>query len=435
MVPTRRFWWIVAAGIPICAIAAAAGNPSFFWLYNGLIFGLAYLSSLVPGSRLALRVERRFDSVLSVRVSNKIQLTIFNDGLTSISGVLRDEPPQIWECVGNEFRFQIDPGREIIRSYFVTPPSRGTEWFIATFLLLDCPLGLAYRKVRLETRERIRIYPNVLALQEFDMLRQQGRLREIGIRKSRQRGLGTEFESLRDYSEGDDFRKIDWKATSRRGKLVVRQYEQERNQVVMLIIDVGRYMLAEVDGVRKLDHVLDSALMLAHSAARAGDQVGLLVYGETVLRYIPPGKGKNRLGMVLEAIHDLVAEPVEPDPVSAASYLGSRWKRRSLMVLFTDAEDEDYARELARAWGSEARKHLFAMARVSDPQLKEAANLVPTVPEDLYARSAGQILLTDRRKATQILSAARIQSVEAEPNELTSALVNFYLMVKERSLL
>lgn len=435
MVPTRRFWLLVAFGIPVAAVSLQQGSPLLGIAYDvGLVLA-AWITVLLAPSAKSLRFERRFDPVLSVRVPNRVEITVANEGAVGVQMLLRDEPPPTFRTSDNERRLEIAPGKEQEFSYSTTPFERGGDYFRGTFLRIVCPLGLVWKEAKLPTEQPVRVYPNVLALKEFDLLKQKGRLRELGIRRSRQRGLGTEFESLRDYAEGDDFRKIDWKASARRGKLVVRQFEQERNQVVLICIDVGRHMLAEVDGVRKLDRALDAALMLTHAAVSGGDLVGLLVYADVVTRYIPPKKGRNQMGVIIEAIHDLVAEPLESDPMAAMSYLASRWKRRSLLVAFTDLDDPDSAREMVTFFGPLARRHLALLARVSDPRLGALYNQPLEDVADFYERAAASLLTTDRREATVILNAAGIHNLEADPDDLSAALVSFYFQVKERSLL
>jgi uncharacterized protein (DUF58 family) len=434
-IPTKRFWLLVALGIPLAALAAAFHVPLLIVAYNALLLIAAAVSVRLAPSAANLRLRRKFDTVLSVREANRIELQIENDGNEPISFQLRDEPPLEFDATERQFRLRLAPGQVRNVAYHVTPYNRGSAEFLGTFVRMDCPWGLALREERLATEEPVRVYPNVLALREFDLLKQQGRLKEMGIRRARFRGLGTEFESMREYVEGDDYRKIDWKASARRGRLVVRQYEQERNQSVILCIDIGRHMLAEVDGVTKLDHVLDALLMLTHAAALAGDFVGLMVYADTVRRYVPPRKGRNQVGVIIEAMHDLVAEPVEPDPVGAFAYLGGRWKRRSLIVNFTDYEDEDRARDLAVSFGSMARRHLALVCRVHDPKLEEALARPIGGRGDMYLRAAATMLMEDRVKAQAVISAAGIHSLQAEPQELAAKLVSYYFMVKERSLL
>ncbi len=434
MVPTRRLWTLLLLGVPLGAVFAYIGSPWLLAAYDGVLLLAAYGTWRLAPSFRGLRVQRRFDPVLSVRVANRIELVVSNDGAERIVCRLRDEPPPPFHAQSREFSLRLEPGKEKRLAYWVTPGARGSDYFRGTFVRIRCPLGLVERQTRLPTEQPVRVYPNVLALREFDLLRQKGMLRQMGIRRSRMRGLGTEFESLREYSEGDDYRKIDWKATARRGKLVVRQFEQERNQAVMLCVDVGRNMLSEAEGVTKLDHALDACLMLANAAAASGDRIGLLVYGDFVRRYIPPGKGRSQVGAVIEALHDLAAEPVASDPVSAFAYFESRWKRRSLVVVFTDAEDEEEAGKLRAALGALPRRHLALIARVADPKLEEVAYAPIDSPESMYGKAASLLFLTDRRKAGSALGAAGLHSLEAEPQDLAAALVSYYFQAKERSL-
>lgn len=435
MVPTRRFWALVALGIPLAGLFASAGAAWGIWVYNALLLAAAYLTFRMAPSVADLSWQRKFDPVLSVRVPNRIELVVKNDGVEPVAGRLREEPPPGFEVSEREFDFRLEPGRVQTFSYTVTPSERGSDFFRSTYLRVACPLGLVLRQARLPSGQPVRVYPNVLALREFDLLKQKGRLNQIGIRQTRTRGLGTEFESLRDYNLGDDYRKVDWKASARRNKLVVRQYEQERNQSVLICVDVGRRMLSEIDRVRKVDHCLDSCLMLAHAAQVAGDMVGLLVYADQVRRYIPPRKGRNQSGVIIEAIHDQFAEPVTTDAVGAFAYLTTRYKRRSLLVVFTDTEDEADARELVAALGSLGRRHLVLVVRVSDPRLKECAEGTIESVDDMYQKAAALMFTSERRRALSILQAAGLHTVDAEPHDLASALVSFYFMVKERSMI
>ncbi len=435
MIPTKRFWLLVAAGIPIAAIASLAGTPMLAVAYDALLIGVAWGSTLLAPSITRLSLRRKFDSVLSVRASNKITVVLENDGVETIHAMVRDEPPPYFHATRKEFRVAVAPQRPVELTYFVTPNERGAESFRGTYLRIECPLGLAQKQVVLPTEEPVRVYPNVLALREFDLLKQQGRLKELGIRRSRTRGLGTDFESLREYAEGDDYRKIDWKASARKNKLVVRQFEQERNQCIIICIDIGRHMLAEVNGVRKLDHVLDALLMLTNAAAVAGDFVGLLVYADTVRRYIPPRKGRAQVGIIIDAVHDLVAEPLESDPVAAFAYLSTRWKRRSLLVNFTDYEDPDRARDLVMAFGHMVHRHLTLICRVQDPRVDEVLHSSVESVQDMYRKAAANLLMEDRRAATSIVSSAKIHNLDSEPQDLAANLVSYYFRVKERSLL
>lgn len=434
LVPTRRFWWLFCAGVPLALVGALI--PGFEMVvipYDLLLFVLLILSGIYRRRTLSLFITRRFDPVLSVRVPNTIQLEVHNDG-EDVTGFLRDEAPQEFESSEREFRLDAKSGSDQIIHYSVRPHERGGFFFKGTFVRALAPLGLCFVQLKPATEQPVRVYPNVKAIKEFDLLKQRGRLNLIGVRKSRIKGLGTEFESLREYNE-DDFRRIDWKTTARRGKLVVRDYEQERNQAVIVCLDIGRHMLSEVQGVKKLDHALDACLMLLHAASVSGDQVGLLVFADVVRRYLPPRKGRNQNGAILDAVHGLSAEPVESNYSGAFSYLATRWKRRSLVVVFTDAEDEQGAESIVTAIAPLARRHLLMVVRVSDPRLKELVDSPIRTTKEMYDKSAALWYANDRKRAESKLSSFGIHSIDSEPQDLSAALVSAYLRVKETSAL
>ncbi|HLP00321.1 MAG TPA: DUF58 domain-containing protein, partial [Fimbriimonas sp.] len=297
---------------------------------------------------------------------------------------------------------------------------------------LDCPLGLVQKQAELNTVEPVRVYPNVQAVKDFNLLNQQGRLREAGLRRAKIRGVGTEFESLRDYSEGDDFRKLDWKASARRGKLIVREYEVERNQAVMICVDCGRTMMAEIDGIRKLDHVLDSVLLVIQSAISAGDNVGFLAYGADIINYIPPHKGQKQLGRILTAMFGLDATPVYSDAQRAFSYLSQYNKKRSLIINFTAVDHPDQAKEVVSAFGPTARHNIALLANIADPKMKNVMNKPFEQIEDVFLSASALYLMTERRQAATILTSAKINLLESEPEELSVRLLNYYLDIKRR---
>jgi len=427
LVPTPRFWWLALAGVPVAAVALQIGSPALAVVYDVGLAVFAYATARFGPDPRQLKVTRRRDPVLSVRRQNRVVLTIENEGDVPISARLRDEPPPQWPSTNKEFDIALRPRGLVEKDYHVTPPERGSDAFQATFVRVKCPLGLVERQERLDTYEEARVYPDVLALKEFGLLRQTGRLREMGIRRSRQRGEGTEFESLRHYTEGDDFRTIDWKATARRGEPIVRRHEAEKNQAVIVAIDLGRAMLAETDGVVKLDRALDALLMLAQAAALAGDQIGLIAYDDKVRIWVPPAKGRAQVGLLIRAAHDLQASPSASDPVAAFASLSAKWKRRALIVVFSDADDADAAVPLAAALGPLSRRHRLLLCRVADPKLNAARKSPLELPEGMYLRAAAALLDEDRRTAGGVLSGAGVRVLEADPEELAVRLVGAYL--------
>ncbi len=420
--------------VPAFAGLAVSGLERLVLPYDLALLVLFFVSGRVASKWAPVRIDRRMDPVLSVRVQNVVTVDVESDAPVSLRLRVRDEAPESFQAVDNEFELTIEPGDLKTHAYRVKPSERGEDTFRGTYVRYAAPLGLATVEKWLDTAQPVRVYPNVRQIRDFELLKQKGRLREVGLRRARIRGLGTDFESLREYND-DDFRFVDWKSTARRGKLVVRNYEQERNQAVIVVLDLGRHMLGEIDGVTKLDHALDAALMLLHAAERAGDMVGLYAFNDAVRGYVAPKRGRAQVAAILSAAHDLVAEPVQPHYGKAFSYLGSKWKRRSLVVFFTDAENDDQARELVSALDHVQRHHLLMVVRVRDPRLKELLALRTTDSRTLALRASATWYQADRQEAETILATAGFHTVESEPQDLAATLVTAYLRVKERALL
>lgn len=434
ILPTRRFWMLVLAGIPLALLGAFIGGMERLVLpYNIVLLGLLFGSRAMLGNLYRIQVVRQTDKVLSVRAKNKVDLSIANTGKIPLRGFFHDAVPATFESEGNEGDFHLGPGETRTLHYRVRPTERGREVFEGTHFRFLAPLGLCTVDHYVESIEEIDVYPNLKALEEFDLLKRKGRLSQIGVRRTRYRGLGTEFESLRDYENDDDYRRIDWKSSARRGKFVVREYELERNQAVMLIIDVGRGMLAEADGTTKLDHVLDSALLLMHAVDAAGDQVGLLVYAERVLHYIPPRRGKLQIQMILNAIHNLHARPVESEHWTALSYYASRWKRRALTIWFSEIGNPDEARRVIQAVTPMRHRHLWFLARVRDPRLNELALQPLTTVRNFYQRAAFSWYDRQSKEASIMLRNHFPESIESEPQDLAAALVGAYIDAKQKA--
>ncbi len=400
------------------------------WPYNAAVLLLAIIAYAAAPSGANLSIERKFDPVMSVRENNLVRLLITNHGRQPISFLLRDEAPESFLADKREFEVHLLPGQTTEIRYHVTPAKRGDFFFRGSFIRAKSFGGIVYRQTLIPTRQIVRVYPNVLALRKFDLLKQRGHLKQIGVRRSRLKGIGTDFESLRDYVPGDDYRKIEWKATSRRGKLIVKEFESERNQPVILVIDTGRLMMADVENTEKFDLVLDAALLLCNAAATANDQVGVLVYGDRVQRWISPKRGRTQVGLIIEALHALKAEPFEPDSLGAFSFLAAKWKRRGLIVVFTDLETPEAAKQILHVLGPLAKRHICLVVTVSDPEVRTASAMTITGERQMYEKTAAILYQEERVMAQLLLNQVGVRTLDAEPKELGSALVNYYLDVK-----
>jgi uncharacterized protein (DUF58 family) len=271
----------------------------------------------------------------------------------------------------------------------------------------------------------------------YELLARQSR-ENLLVRAIRLRGGENEFERLREYGRDDDFRHIDWKATARYGGLIVREYQQERNQTVVCALDCGRLMTAETGGLAQLDHALNAVLMTAHVAARAGDQVGLLAFDAKVRAFLPPTGGRRAVQRVLQATYDVHARLVETDFGEASGHLLRRLRKRALVVLFTQVIDDVSARSLLGMVRSLPPRHLPLcvflrdgdLDRLAEPQADARATTT-----DLYVAAAAAEAISWRERLLRDLKAAGALVLHIPAREVVPAVVNRYLRVKAQHLL
>jgi uncharacterized protein (DUF58 family) len=260
-------------------------------------------------------------------------------------------------------------------------------------------------------------------------LARSDRLAVLGIRRVRHRGGSTEFESLRDYVSGDDVRRLDWKATARRARLIVRNQEAERNQTVLLLVDCGRLMNATEDGVAKLDHAVNAALLLAHVALARGDRVGLCTFSGKVHSFLVPRGNLAQNRLIGDALYDLRGDYSESDHARCLKFVAARHSKRSLLVVLTDFVDATTAAEMVAHLELAARRHVVLFAALKDPFLDRAASAVADTELAAFKKAAALDLLHDRREVLERIRHAGGFVVDAQPGEITPPIINRYLEV------
>jgi len=287
--------------------------------------------------------------------------------------------------------------------------------------------------------ERLRVYPNFAEVARYAWLAGDRRLSEIGIKTYAQRGEGTDFKELAEYRPGDDVRHIDWKATLRFKRPIVREFQDERDQCVMFLLDCGRRMRAaedEVDGGSHFDHALNALMLLAYVALASGDAVGAMTYGSAPehARHIAPRKGRATLQALTAALHDVQPQAEHADLQAAATRLMRQQQRRALVVVLTNFRDED-AEETAPALALLRTRHLVLLASLREQALGLA--IAQPLADATAARriAAAHGLDQARRDAFARLSARNALMVDSEPQALPAALVNRYHAVKRSGLL
>ncbi len=436
---TSRFVILLALGaLPLLLVGLAPWLLTAVLLYNAALLACTladFLAAPPPDNALAL--TRIVDEKLSLGTANPVVVEARNRSAMTLRLRIRDIPPPVFEldsAAEREMVLPPDP-RPVSFRYQVTPPAKGDFAFGDLYFQYPGRLGLVRRQGVAAAAQTVKVYPNLVETAKYELLARRGRLMQLGIRTAKVRGGGSEFESLREYVPGDEYKKIDWSATARRGKLISRQYEAERSQNIVLMLDTGRNMLQSVQKMAKLDYVVNTALMLAYVAAAGDDKVGLMAFDADVRVYLPPAKSKAQVYGILESLYNLNARMVETDYKAAFQSLATRWRRRSLIVLFSDLVDPDSSAQILDAVPMLADSHRVVCVTVSDPNILAAAQSIPEDSAGVYQKAVAVQVLQERRAAISILKRRGVWTIDSPPEALSADLINHYLDLKARSLI
>jgi uncharacterized protein (DUF58 family) len=279
------------------------------------------------------------------------------------------------------------------------------------------------------------VFPDLAATVSRALPTQTQRRREVGLRNVRRLGEGRVFESLREWVPGDDTRSIDWKATAKRGKPMSRQYEDERRQQVLIVIDAGRMLTAEIQGRARLEFVVDAALQLANSAVEHDDNVGLMVFAAQVQHYVAPARGRRAMQRIVEALATTRGELLEPNYPAAFAYLAARNRKRALTVLFTDVIDRTASDALVAQAGSLRPRHVPLAVALRNPELEELASTRPATVASAFERAAAEELLQAREEALSDMRRRGVLILDVPPGGAAKAVVDQYNLLKRRGAL
>jgi uncharacterized protein (DUF58 family) len=292
------------------------------------------------------------------------------------------------------------------------------------------PLGLAAKQRTREDPGLIKVYPPFHSRDEAELRIDRARILEIGLRSAAGRGSGTEFDQLREYSPDDESRRIDWAATARSTKTIVRTYRAERNQTVLVLLDNGRVMAGRVEGAPRVEHAMDGVLLLTYLATRLGDKAGLISFDERVRAVVPPSNQGSQMARVADSMYDLHPVLRESDYRGAFTETMARFRRRALLVILTELNEQAIADTLLPALPLLARRHLIVVGAVRDPDVEQWATGVPTDSAAAYRKAAAVGALDERARLAARLRGMGVVVVDAVPGRLAPALGDAYLNAK-----
>jgi uncharacterized protein (DUF58 family) len=434
---SKLFYILLAVGF--VPLSLSWGRPMLRWValaYDLTLIAVAVFDAWNSKLPAKVGIERHFGGRFAVGAETEVRIEIANHTPRDIRLIVKDEyPPQMKLTGAREAHLNIEAQTSAALVYGLTPPKRGRFEFGLIAVRYLSRWRLTWRQDRLGQPVAVKVYPNMRRAREAELKALGARSFVAARRKSQWRGEGRDFESLRDYVRGDEMRHISWTATARRGKLVTRQYQMERDQTILIALDAGRLMTARIENETKLDSAVHAALALMSAAARAGDNAGLLVFGRRIKAYLPPKRGAEHLDAALEALYAIEPEMIEPSYSRAFEFVSANSRRRSLVVVLTDLVDEEGSRELLSSLKLLRPRHLPLVVTIADRDLKAVVRESPENENEMFTQSVAEEIMHLREAALRLVESQGGLALDVTAAVLAPKLLETYLRVKERGLL
>lgn len=427
---------LLALLAPLLLSLVAIAEPSTLTpmlVADGVIATLALIDLLFI-VRPALEVTRELPETLSLARPVTVTLEVRNRHRRRLRFELSEGLFETAEAEGLPATLEIGAGLVRRTTYRLRAMRRGTHVLGDHYVRYTSPAGLWVRQVCLPCRTELRVFPDVQAVRYYEMLARQNRDHRTS-RLVRMPGGDTEFERLRDYLPDDEFRRVDWRASARRRKLTVREFQLEKNQNIVFLLDAGRMMTAVWDDLTALDYALNATLMLSHVAIRQGDQVGLVAFDERVTRILKPSGGISASNRIIQSTFDLFPAMVEPDYEGAFRALKKHVKKRTLVVFISHAIDELTAQRIQGLARDLLPQHLPLCVFLKDREVEAKASTVARSEEEVCVQAAAAEILLWRDKIHREMQRAGVLVLDVIHSQLTSALVSRYLEIKARGLI
>ncbi len=441
-IPSTRTLWLLASGGFVSTIIAIlipapqgigiAVMLTVVWYFMILIFaGIDAWRSKAD----RVQVNREQLGKLSIGRDNPVTITIQagqSDGKSQkFNYQIRDGLPQDLPGTPELISGQLETGNSQTSTYTVHPYRRGEyEWQVIQVRQLGA-WGLAWHQWRVDTAQTVAVYPDLVGLKSLSIklaLQSTGAMRQV-----RKRGMGTEFSELREYNPGDDPRSIDWKATARRNRPLIRVLEPEQEQTVIILLDRGRLMTANIQGYKRFDFGLNATLSLALTAIQRGDRVGVGVFDRYLTTWIPPQQGQNHFSRILDRVSRIQPELLEPDYLGAVTTIIKQQSRRALVVIITDIIDDIASAELLTALGRLTPRYLPFCVTLRDPQVDLRAHQLAADIPGAYTQAVALDLIRQRELAFVKLKRKGVLVLDAPANQISDRLVDRYTQIKSRN--
>ncbi len=435
--PSSRMAWLVS--VPFLLSLPLPWIGDWWWLVVGAIsagIGLVLVIDLLTLPNVSsIHVERSMARVASLGNRHPIEFLVDNRSAYPVTMQLAEDASLGLQVEPQFHTLTALPKKRMAFEHLVTPHRRGAFSLEFAYAQLFSRLGFWAKQHKFPCASPLHVYPDIKQIGEYALLARTNRLSQIGVRRTRRPGQDNDFERLRDYQQDDNYKHIDWRASARRQKLTVKQFQTDQSQRVIFLLDCGRMMTNEYEGLSLLDYALNSVLMLSYVALDQGDSVGMICFSDHIHNYVPPAGGKRQMNRLLHAGFDQFPRLVQSRFDEAFLYLSTHCRRRSLVVLITNVIDQVNSQQIESYMGNLIGAHVPLLVLTRDHRIFEAADNPTPDPTVLYRSAAACQLLVWRNQVIRGMQARGALALDVFPEEMTSPLVNQYLEIKARHLL
>lgn len=434
---TNRFFATLGACVVVFAIAFYV---PFLLPVAKVMLAAAVIIACIETAALfriksGVRAERKTPEKLSNGDDNEITIAIENTYGFVATVTVVDEIPFQFQMRDSFYRFDMQSGSAVSLRYNLRPVKRGEYSFGAVNVFVSSVLGLVERRFRYSQDALVPVYPSYLQLRRYELMAISNRLTEAGVKKIRKVGHSMEFDSIRQYVTGDDYRTINWKATSRSGAVMVNHYTDEKAQQVYNVIDKGRTMKMPFEGMTLLDYAINASLVMANVSLIKQDKAGLITFSHKQGAMIPAERRSGQMHRIQEQLYAEKTGYVESNYEHLYSMLKTGVRQRSLVLLYTNFETLDGLQRSLPLLRGIAKQHLLVVIFFENTELKTLLESNPTTTEEIYIKTIAEKFAYEKRLIVKELQRYGIQSILTPPKHLTVNTVNKYLELKARRMI
>ena len=425
----------------MCVLLILGGFYVPFLLYIGqfsiliLLFFTFLDGVLIYSNKMPIQAERKLEPILNLGDETTIQIHLQHIGNQPYRVTVYDEPPVEMQARDLTFSTFLPVGKNHPFYYSFTPKRRGSYEWKNIHVFVRSIISLLERRIIFSASEKVEVYPSVLQMKKFELIIFNQQSQQRGIKKIRRLGHNSEFEQIKKYSQGDDIRTINWKATSRRNELMVNQYQAQRSQSVYAIIDKSRAMEHEFDGLTLLDYAINSTLVFSNIALRKGDKFGLLSFSHKIGSQLAPNSGKKQLQRIMDLLYAQKTAFKEANYPLLYLNIRRTIPSRSLLMLFTNFETELAMHRALPMLKRINKKHVLVVVFFENTDLSEEVTRKPTTAPDLYVSTLAEDVINTKKRIAYELNRAGIQTVLTAPSKLSVDTLNKYLELKSKGLI